>query len=550
MKLLVRIPNVKPRKRMIVRAIVCGVLLVLPACQIPALRPAGLGSVLPASFNGSPNGPNGATISGADGSENSARLRVDEFYNDPVLTQLVCQAVAGNRELKVLEEEIQVARSEILYRRGAFLPLASLRAGGGWDRHSAFTPEGAAERQLEYRPGRKFPATPGDSLFGINFLLPLDIWRELRNARDAAFQRYLAAVERRNAFVTRLVADVADNYYNLMALDKRIEILDRTITLQQQSLKTAQAFFDAGRVSELPVRRFEAEVRRNQSEKAIVRQEIVEAENRINFLLGRLPQPVDRDATKFLDLNINALRVGVPAQLLENRPDIRQAERELAAAGLDVKVARAHFFPRVDITGGIGTRAFNPKFLFNPESMVLNAVGEVTAPLINKAAIRSEYLAANAKQLEAVYNYQRVIIDAFTEVINRLAMYENYTKSIELKQRQLESLATAVSAATNLYQQARIEYIELLIAQRDLQDARTGLVNAKRQQLSAVVNAYQALGGGSSVLCPPPDQPVSAAELPRLPDALPLPAPRPEKGPPEPARMPDPLPVPPAKGMP
>src|SRR4029079_9096924 len=98
--------------------------------------------------------------------------------------------------------------------------------------------------------------------------------------------------------------------------------------------------------------------------------------------------------------------VGVPAQLLLNRPDIRQAERELASAGLDVKVARAHFFPRLDIAGGIGYQAFNPKYLFNPEALVLNAAGELTAPLINKAAIRADYLAANARQLESVYNYQ------------------------------------------------------------------------------------------------------------------------------------------------
>ena len=519
------------RTRVIARALACGVFLVLPSCQIPTLRPAQLGSELPASFNGAPNGPNGATVTGADATENSARLRVDEFYNDPTLSRLICQAVAGNRELKILEEEVQVAQSAVLNRRGAFLPLASLRAGLGWDRHSAFTPEGAAERQLEYRPGRRFPATPGDSILGINFLIPLDIWRELRNARDATIQRYYAATERRNAFVTRLVADVAEKYYELMALDKRIETLDGTIALQQKSQQLAQNLFDAGRVTELPVRRFQAEVRKNQSERALVRQEIVEAENRINFLLGRLPQPVERDASGFLDLSINALRVGVPAQLLVNRPDIRQAERELTAAGLDVKVARAQFFPRVDITGTVGYKAFNPRFLFNPEALILNAAGDLSAPLINKAAIRAEYMAANARQLQAVYDYQRVILEAFTEVVNRLAMYENASKSIELKKQQLQALATSVEVANRLFQAARVEYIEVLFVQRDQLEARTVLIDTKRQQLLAVVNAYQALGGGSSVLCPPPDQPVALpVALPRLPDPLPLPAPRPEMG--------------------
>jgi outer membrane protein TolC len=238
------------RKRVIARAITCGLLLVLPSCHIPKLRQAGVGLDLPASFNG---------VTSAD---SSAQLRVDEFYGDPVLTGLVCQALATNQELKILEEEVQVASAEIRSRRGAFLPLVGLRAGAGWDRNSAFTPLGAAEKELEYRPGKHFPATPGDSLLGLNFLIPLDIWRELRNARDAAVQRYHAAIERRSDFVTRMVADIAENYYELMALDKRLETLDQTIALQEQSLAVAQKNFAAGRATDLPVQRFQAEVSR------------------------------------------------------------------------------------------------------------------------------------------------------------------------------------------------------------------------------------------------------------------------------------------------
>src|SRR5262249_44773304 len=193
----------------------------------------------------------------------------------------------------------------------------------------------------------------------------LDIWRALRNARDAAAQRYLAAIEKRNSFVTHLIAEIAENYYELMALDRRLETLNQTIELQEKSLEMAKIKKAQGRGTELAVQRFQAEVRKNQSEKLIVNQEIVEAENRINFRLNRLPQPVERVSAGFFDLTIHALSVGVPSQLLQNRPDIRQAEHELAAAGLDVLVARAHFFPRLDISAGIGYRAFNPKYLLN-----------------------------------------------------------------------------------------------------------------------------------------------------------------------------------------
>jgi NodT family efflux transporter outer membrane factor (OMF) lipoprotein len=464
-------------------------LLVLPSCGIPNFRQAEPGRNLPAGYP--------AGFPGATSSENSSQLGVEEFFKDPMLTCLIGQALAGNQELKILNEDVQIARNEILARQGAYLPFGGFRGVAGLDKPSIFTPLGAAEKDLEFLPGKHFPDPLPNFLLGLDFFWQLDIWRELRNARDAAAQRYLSTSERRNYFVTRLVAEVAENYYGLMARDKRIENLDRTIELQEQSLEIARAKKEAGRGTELAVQRFQAEVRKNQSQKLIIRQEIIEVENRINFLVGRFPQPVERSSGEFIDLNIHALSVGLPAQLLQNRPDIRQAERELAAAGLDVKVARARFFPRLDITGGVGYQAFNLKYLFwTPDALIGNLAGELVVPLINKKAIQADYLSANARQLQSVYNYQRVILNAFTEVVNRVSMAENYRRSIEIKKQQLQSLEASVEAASKLFQAARAEYIEVLFAQRDLQEARAVLIETKQQQLSAIVNAYQALGGG------------------------------------------------------
>jgi NodT family efflux transporter outer membrane factor (OMF) lipoprotein len=436
--------------------------------------------------------------------ENSAQLGIEEFFNDSTLALLIDQALAGNRELRILNEEVQIARNDILARQGAYLPFVTVGGNVGLDRPSAFTPLGTAERQLEYLPGKHFPDPLGNFIGGFNLFWQLDIWRELRNARDAAAQRYIAAMDRKNYFVTRLVAEIAENYYGLMALDQRLGVLDQTIKLQEDSRKLAKAKMDAGKGTALAVQRFQAEVRKNQSEKLIVYQQIVEVENRINFLLNRYPQPVERKSAGFLDLNIHMLSVGVPPQLLQNRPDIRQAERELEAAGLDVKVARAHFFPRLDITSGVGYQAFSPEYLFRPEALIYSVAGNLAAPLINKKAIRAEYLSANAKQLETVYNYQRVILNAFTEVINRVAKVENYSNSIAIKKQQLQALEASVNTATKLYQNARAEYIEVLFAQRDRLEATTVLIETKREQLSAIVNAYQALGGGVLVGVPKP----------------------------------------------
>jgi multidrug efflux system outer membrane protein len=509
----VRFSITKHGKHVIARAVACGTLMVLPSCAIPNLRPAQPAAGLPEGY------PAGFT--GANSPDNSAQLGVKDFFNDPTLTCLIDQALLGNQELKILAEDIQIASNEVLARRGAYLPFVTFGGRAEVEKPSRFTPIGAVEDQLQVLPGKRFPDPLPEFLVAANLSWQLDIWRQLRNARDAASLRLLGTTEGRNYVVTRLVAEVAEKYYELMALDKRLENLDQTIALQQQSLKVAVAKKEAGRGTELAVQRFQAEVQKNQSEKLIVSQEIVEAENRVNFLAGRFPQSVERSSAGFFDLNLRTLSLGVPSQLLQNRPDIRQAERELEAAGLDVKVARARFFPSLTITGGIGYQGFEPRYLFQtPESLLYNVAGELVLPLINKKAIRADYLTANARQLQSVYNYQRVVLNAFTEVVNRVAKVENYTKSIEIKKQQLSSLEASVDAASKLFQNARVEYVDVLFAQRDLMDARMDLIETKKQQLSAIANAYQALGGGwfidanPKAAIPAPVAPAPVEELP------------------------------------
>jgi NodT family efflux transporter outer membrane factor (OMF) lipoprotein len=477
--------SLRARRNLALAGLVAGgTVFALPGCNIPKLRHADAAPGLPDTFKG------------ATTPDNSAHLRVDEFYNDSTLTNLIQLGLENNRELAILNQEVRIARNDVLRRRGAYLPFIGFGANAGADTPSAFTRAGAVDSQLNIIPGQENPNPLGNYAFGVNVLWQLDIWKQLRNAREAAMQRYVAAAEKRNFFVTKLVAEIGEKYYELMALDQRMMNLDNTIKLQQDSLEIAKSKMNAGRGTVLAVQRFQAEVHKNTSEKLIVTQDIIEVENRINFLLNRYPEPVQRDAAGFLDLNLRALSVGLPSQLLQNRPDIRQAERELVAAGLDIKVARAQFFPTLTLTGGVGYEAFNPKYIFRPDAIAANVAGNLMVPLINKAAIRADYMDANARQLEAVYNYQRTVVNAFTEVINRVSMVENYRRSVEIKKEQLAALVASVETASKLFQNARVEYIEVLFAQRDLMDARMVLIDTKKMQLSAVVNAYQALGGG------------------------------------------------------
>ncbi|MES2789022.1 MAG: TolC family protein [Planctomycetota bacterium] len=463
---------------------IIALLLVLPSCRTPDLRSEDPGQNLPETFNGTTS------------NENSSQIGIDEFFSDPILTGLINQGLAGNQQLKILGEDIQIANNEILKRRGAYLPFITIGGRASVEKPSLFTPAGAVDDQLLSRPGHNFPTPLPNFLTAANLSWQVDIWRQLRNSRDAASLRYLGTVEGRNYVVTRLVAEIAENYYNLLALDRRMENLDRMIILQEKSLEFAIARKAAGRDTELPVQRFQAEVQKNQSEKLIISQDIIETENTINFLVGRFPQTVER-STEFFNLNLQSLSLGVPSELLQNRPDIRQAERELEAAGLDVLVAKANFYPKLNISAGVGYEAFNTRYLLHsPESLIYGVAGDLVAPLINKAAIRADYMSANARQLQSIYNYQRVILNAFTEVVNRVSKVQNYTASIEIKNKQLDSLESAVDNATKLFIAARIEYMDVLFAQRDLRDARMVLIDTKKEQLGAIVNTYQALGGG------------------------------------------------------
>ena len=478
----------KPTVRL---SLFCSLLLLLPSCRIPCLRDAEPGPGLPESFSGR------STL------ENSTQLTVAEFFNDPVLVNLIDQALVGNQQLKILAEDIQIANNEVLSRKGAYLPFFNVGLGAGLNKYSGYTLPGADNAQNLTPYHGHCPSPLPDFMIGTEVSWQVDIWRKLRNARDAAALRYLGTTEGRNYVVTRLVADVAENYYKLMALDNRLENLDSIIKLQEESLAIAKSLKEAARVTELPVQRFVAELRKNTSEKLIVQQEIIETENAINFLLGRFPMPVERKPTKFIDLQMTALNVGLPSQLLQNRPDIRQAELELAANGLDVKVARARFYPQFTITGAVGVEAFNPRYLFfTPESLIGGVAGNLITPVINRAAIKADYQSANARQLQAVINYQRVVLNAFTEVINRVSMVENYGKSIEIKKQQLGALEASVDVASRLFQNARTEYLDVMFAQRDLLDARMVLIETKRQQVTAVVDTYQALGGGGAGLLP------------------------------------------------
>jgi outer membrane protein TolC len=297
--------------------------------------------------------------------------------------------------------------------------------------------------------------------------------------------------------VTHLISEIANSYYELIALDNQLEILKQNITIQQNALEIVKLEKIAAKVTELAVRKFEAEVLKNQSRQYYIMQQITVTENHINFLIGRFPQTIQRNSANFVALKPDSLQSGLPTQILLNRPDVRKAEQQLIAAKLDVKVARANFYPSLMVAGGVGYEAFSTKYLIKtPESLLYSLAGELVAPLINRNAIKAMYFSANAKQIQAVYNYERSILNAYIEVANQLSNIDNLKRSYDLKTKQVQALTESIDISTGLFKSARADYMEVLLTQRDALESKFELIETKKQQMNAMVNMYQALGGG------------------------------------------------------
>lgn len=436
---------------------------------------------------------------GTTGGPSSALTDWRQYFKDPNLTALIGAALANNQELNIMMQEIAASKAEVRARKGAIFPFVTLGGGAGLDKVGKRTREGAVEENLEIEPERRFPDPLTNFGFAADFDWEVDIWHKLRNERDAAVKRYYGTQEGRNFMVTNIVSEIAESYYELLALDNKLEILSRTIEVQSNALGAVKLQKDAAKVTELAVRRFEAEVLKNKSLVFEIKQQVTVMENRINYLVGRYPQRVKRNASGFEHLMLANLRAGLPADLLRNRPDVRRAELELAATGLDVKAAGARFYPALNISAALGLQSFSLGSTFStPGSLIYGVAANAVGPLINRSQILAAYNGASAKQIAAIYSYQQTVLKAYIEVVNQLAQIRNLNQSFDLKTQQVQAMTDSVALSGQLFNNARADYTEVLFTQRDTLEARVDLVELKQQQLAAFVKAYKALGGGYS----------------------------------------------------
>jgi outer membrane protein, multidrug efflux system len=465
-------------------------LLTLAGCVAPSMPAAIAPEPVPGSYASAAPTQNGTDTSAA------ANVAWRTFFSDTGLVALIDTAVRSNPERLSVLQDVEMARYAVQAIRGRLAPQVSAAVGIGLDKSGRFTSEGAGNASTNITDGQRVPEPLPNLQLGFVAGWEVDVRGKIRSQKGAALARYLATVEGSRFVTTALVAEIANGYYELSALDAKLAIVQQTITLQRDALRVVQVQRDAAQVSELAVQQFRGLLLNAQALEFEIVQQIRESENNMNALLGRFPQPVTRGAL-MTQTAPQAITEGVPAQLLQNRPDIAQAELLLMASRFDVKAARAEFFPQLNLTGAFGVRAFKPSLLFSTgESLTYGLAADALAPLINRRTIKAEFAMASAAQQQALFNYRRTILGGVSEVSTLISALDNLEREYGFKAQQADALDRSTGIATLLFTSARANYLEVLTAQREALDVKLELVETRLRQRQALTNLYRALGGG------------------------------------------------------
>lgn len=433
----------------------------------------------------------------SDSTRNQGITPWKEFFTDQTLVGLIEEGLHNNQDLLITLQEVEIARSHVTEKKGSLAPSVGYGVGAGLSKVGRYTSEGAGNATTDIKPGKAMPDPLADFQGGFTLDWEVDIWNKLRTEKKAAVVHYLSTVEGKNFVLSNLIAGIATKYYELLSLDNQLGVVEEYIRLQGKALEISKVQKDAAAATELAVKQFEAELTKAKASEFAICQNIVEKENEMNILLGRYPQPIKRDKTSFMSIVPNTVYAGIPSQLLQNRPDIKQAEFELQAARLDVEVARKEFYPSLNISAALGLDAFKPSYLVKmPESVAYNVTAGLAGPLINKSAIVAKFREADAKQIEALYQYEKTILQAYIDVSNQLSKISNTDEYYKLKLQESQTLDKSINISSQLFRNSRANYLDVLMVQRDALDAKMDLIQAKEDQLNTVVNIYKSLGGG------------------------------------------------------
>ncbi|MEO8474235.1 MAG: TolC family protein [Chryseolinea sp.] len=422
------------------------------------------------------------------------------FYTDTTLTKLLGDALERSLEMKITTEEVNFYAAQFQQAGRILYPVASVGATSRVDRYGEYTMNGVGNddtNRSESLPRDQLLPDPYPELFvGVNVSWEANLWKKLSSKRKAAQSRFMASVEMKHGLTTMLIGSVAQTYFELLGLDQEKLVLLENIKLQSLAVGLVRIQKSGGRVNQLAVDQFESQLLNTQNRLIMIEQEILSTESRINELIGRYPRLLARGSLNSFD-TLERLLPGSPQQMVSQRPDIRRAEYLLEASGADVMVARAAFYPSLQVSGNAGVSAFSlSKLLLTPQSAVYSLAAGISAPLLMRRRIRTIYDQATAKQRMALHQYEKTVLNSYHEVYRSLNNGAALGKQISVKKREVLILDRAVVNSKDLFEVGFANYLEVINAQQRRLEVGLELATLRKLQLQNFALVYRTLGGG------------------------------------------------------
>jgi outer membrane protein, multidrug efflux system len=415
----------------------------------------------------------------ASDSSNIANIPWNSLFTDPLLQNLIEEALSNNPNLQIAVTRMKKAEASLAQSKAAFFPSLNVVGGGSFQNKND---DGSGLSKVF-------------QVYGMSSW-EVDIWGKLRSAKRASMALYLESEAYKRAVQTQLIANVAVDYYALLALDAKLQVTEKTIEKRNADVEALKVMKENDMVTGADLVQSQANLYSAKVTIPELRQSIYEAENALSVLLGRNPGAIARGT--LADQTISAdLKTGLPAQLLGNRPDVQEAEYQFRYGYEMTNVARKYFYPALTISAQGGITPSDLSQLFNPPSAFWNVIGGLTQPIFNQGLNRQRLKVARANQEEYLIAFKQALLNAGEEVANAMHGYQTASEKIELRKSQIEYLEKAVNYTMELLKYtSSTNYTDVLTSEVNLLSAQLNGINDKLQQLQAVVSLYQSLGGG------------------------------------------------------
>lgn len=411
-----------------------------------------------------------------DDTTNFGNVNWRELFTDPQLQALIEQGLQNNTDLRSAQLQIEEAEAALMSAKLAFLPSFAL------------SPQGT----ISSFDGGKATKT---YTLPVTASWELDIFGRLRNAKQQAKALYAQSKDYQQAVRTQLIAGIANVYYTLLMLDEQLAISQQTEDAWKETVASTRALMDAGLANEAATSQMEAAYYSVQTSILDLKEQINQVENSLALLLAETPRRYERG--KLADQRLpEDVAVGVPMQMLSNRPDVRAAERSLEQAFYATNLARAAFYPSIVLSGSAGWTNSAGSMIVNPGKFLASAVGSLTQPLFNKGQIMAQYRIAKAQQEEASLSFQQALLNAGSEVNDALVACQTSKAKTLLFEKQIQSLEKALESTSLLMEHGTTTYLEVLTARQSLLSAQLSQTANRFTEIQSVINLYQALGGG------------------------------------------------------